>query len=245
MPIDTNTLPIIAGFNKSSEAGPDIFAISVFMYGCNLRCPYCMNTSLVLPCEPTRQVPIQEILSYIADEHVTMVFISGGEPTLTDSDKLLRLIELLHAQGCRVGMSTNGTRPVIFKHIIHQLDYVALDIKSSQWADYEQMGALQNGDALTSVLTVKSMLVEEKMNRPGFDYEIRTTMYPLYINVTRVRRIGGWIRPDEKWVFQQFRHAKKMLSDNAVQITPYAPQAVEELLVEARKYSNKVSFRYV
>ena len=243
--IPVKNLPVIAGFNKSSEAGPDVFAFSVFLYGCNLRCPYCMNTSLVLPDVSTRHVDITEVIKYIDTEHVKMVMISGGEPTMTDSNKLVALSELFHAHGCRVGMSTNGTRPSIFKHAIHHLDYVALDIKSSQWSDYEQMGALQDGDAFTNVLNTKSMLVEEKMNRPDFDYEVRTTLYPTYINAQRVRRIGGWMRPDEKWVFQEFRHAKKMLSAYASQVVPYTSSQVEEIMGEARKYTSKVSLRYV
>ena len=44
-------LPNIYGFNKTSDAGPDVFAYSIFLGGCNLRCPYCMNSKLVTSLE--------------------------------------------------------------------------------------------------------------------------------------------------------------------------------------------------
>ena len=56
------SLPDIYGFNKSSEAGQNEFAASLFLLGCNLRCPYCMNKKLVSeemwePGKPLSTIP--------------------------------------------------------------------------------------------------------------------------------------------------------------------------------------------
>ena len=59
-------LPDIKGFNKCSEAGIDTFAPAIFLEGCNLCCPYCMNVNLVKR-EVENIVDISEVKAYVLE----------------------------------------------------------------------------------------------------------------------------------------------------------------------------------
>jgi len=239
--------PTIYGFNKTSEAGQDTFAISVFLGGCNLRCPYCMNASLVRK-STNKITDIEEIKDYVIKNKVDKVVISGGEPTITNKDQLIDLIKEIKSWGCNVGMSTNGTNTGILVSVIGFLDYVAIDIKATKCEQYEEISFdknLHKLSVLESVFLSLSKLVEEKNNRPTFDFEIRTTLFPPFINKLNIATIGTSIGKQNKWVLQQFRHSKNMLDKNCHDIKPYTENEVKEIMDIAKKYCDNVSLKYV
>ncbi|GAG15968.1 unnamed protein product, partial [marine sediment metagenome] len=112
---------------------PDRMAASVYTAGCNLRCPFCHNSELVLPEEVSRLSLIQEneIVALLTDRQAFLdgVVISGGEPTI-QSD-LLRFTEQIKSLGFLVKLDTNGTRPEVLEALLEArlLDYVAMDLK--------------------------------------------------------------------------------------------------------------------
>jgi pyruvate formate lyase activating enzyme len=232
-------LPPIKGFNKTTEASDKVFVPSIFVGGCNLKCPYCMNMRLANN-SVEEDVPFEEIQWYIQRENPQMVIISGGEPTCVPLTMLKNLIEEIRSLDCLVGLCTNGIESDIMKEIIGDLAYVALDIKSPSPYDYYAMGT----NLMHGVLITKSLLVEERMNRPNFGYEIRTTLFPPFIDKKSLRELGGIIKKDEKWVLQQYRVASKMFKPNE-DVTPYTQEELEELLDIAKEFSNHVSLRFV
>ena len=235
-------LPIIHGFNQCSEIGVDTFAPSIFLYGCNLRCPYCMNSKIVTH-KSDRSIDIEEIREYLKTDKSEWLMISGGEPTITPIDQLKELLVEIKGMDRKIGMSTNGTNPGVLSSIIKDLSYVAMDIKA---IDYNDIGYK---DAFTDVLCSKGILMVYKKLRfetgfSDFDYEIRTTLYPDLINASSIDFIGHMIEKDETWVLQQFRHANSMIED-CTNVKPYDEDEVEELLKIAKKYSPKSYLRYV
>jgi pyruvate formate lyase activating enzyme len=246
-------LPKIMGFNKTSEAGFNVFASSIFLFGCNMRCPYCMNGRIVIQKEsdwasPVKEVDLNIVKSHVIENKVDWVMISGGEPTLTPLLKLKNLINEIKSWGCRVGISTNGTNPDIILKIIDDIDHVALDLKSSKVEVYEELEFRigKKKDCFNNFLKTKSILCSQVKKRTNFSYEIRTTLYPEYFNLTSVDEIGGIIRENETWVFQQYRHAKNMLDeDRAKKQDPYSEEILGEIVESAKKYCNNVKVRYV
>ena len=70
--------------------------------GCNLACPFCDTDH-----RPTAQMSDDEIANAAAQYKAELVVLTGGEPGLQASE---RLVELLHAHGKRVAIETNGTQ---------------------------------------------------------------------------------------------------------------------------------------
>ena len=75
----------IHGFNKSTLLDyPKHLAATIFVGGCNMRCPFCHNASLVLQPHTQPIIPSQEVLAYLNKRKNILegVCITGGEPTL-------------------------------------------------------------------------------------------------------------------------------------------------------------------
>lgn len=239
--------PPIYGFNECSEMGNDIFAPSIFMGGCNLKCPYCMNSKLI-SCEDNPQIDLDDVLDYIKKNNSEWIMISGGEPTCSRPKLLENLVKCFSGFGCKVGLSTNGTNADNLEGILGWVHYVALDIKSHRDDVYKQIvnGASSNRlTAMCNVLLSQALLAEAKFNRDDFDYEIRTTLYPKYIDKEAIKEIGTIIRGSDKWVLQQFRHANNMFSQDAYDVKPYTDEEAKDLLKIAKKITSKAELRYV
>lgn len=239
------------GFNKTSEAGENLFAPSIFLFGCNLRCSYCMNGRLVVVKKtdyerPVKTVDIEVVKSYVMESGSKWVMISGGEPTYTPIAKLHNLIDEIKSWGCKVGISTNGTRPDILNEILPKINYVALDIKSNSPFVYATLDVKNHEKSFSNLLESKLAIRESKLARSDFSYEIRTTLYPKFVNKNSIDVIGSMLYEDDTWVLQQFRHARDMLGeDEAVKITPYTDEDLKDFQEQALKYVKKVIIRYV
>lgn len=250
--IKTNkSFPPIMGFNATSEAGFDRFASSIFLFGCNLRCPYCMNGRIVVVKpedweKPVKSIPLEVIKERILDAKAQCVMISGGEPTITPIEKLTNLIDEIISWGCRVGMSTNGTRPEIMELILPKLSHIAMDIKSADPKLYASLDIKYKEASFDRMLKTKALLAEEVKKRNDFTYEVRTTLYPTYIKEEDMHKIGALLSGEEVWVLQCFRHAKNMLDAKAAEaVKPYTMEEVSAFEEIAKQYAKKVIIRYV
>ena len=112
---------------------PGKVACTVFLIGCNLRCPYCHNPGLVLPERMDgHEIPTDEIFGFLEQRRGKLdgVCITGGEPTLWQ--ELPEFISDIRSLGYTVKLDTNGTNPDMLKKLLSDslLDYVAMDIKN-------------------------------------------------------------------------------------------------------------------
>ena len=226
-----STIPEIYAFNRNSDAGTDMFCPSVFVKGCSLRCPYCMNCQLVINND-MKPSDINEVLGFISQEKPKMIMISGGEPTM-NMDNLFALIKLFSDHQCRVGISTNGVRDTSLYCVINRLAYVAMDLKGLPKTYDEISGSYFNG--FFHMVQSWDLLRDRKRQFPSdFNYEIRTTVYPPYVNEESIRFLSLLFSKDEKWVIQPFRKTNNMLSPSAQLIEPYSELEIENLLKIAR-----------
>jgi len=238
-------MPKICGFNKCSEAGIDVFAPAIFMNGCNFKCPYCMNSKLAKG-QSDKEVDINMIKEYVLEEQSEWFMISGGEPTCTNIDLLTNLIEEIKSWGCKVGMSTNGYKPEALRTLTPLLNYVSMDFKATRIQDLAEIDILVGFvNGLVNILQSQSILITNKIEREDFDFEVRTTLYPKYIDKDTIEEIGSVMRKEGTWVLQQFRHAKNMLNPKAYDVKPYTEKEVESLIKIAQKYSDNVKVKYV
>ena len=63
---------------------PGRVACTVFLAGCNFRCPFCHNASLVTHIRPEYSISEEEVLTFLKKRQGVLdgVCITGGEPLL-------------------------------------------------------------------------------------------------------------------------------------------------------------------
>ncbi len=111
---------------------PGYVACTLFTRGCNMRCPFCHNASLVVRAEEQRMYSNEEIMYFLKKRQGILdgVAITGGEPTLMPG--LPEFMADVRELGYKIKLDTNGTRPEVLRRIISEglVDYVAMDIKN-------------------------------------------------------------------------------------------------------------------
>ena len=122
----------ISGIQKMTLLDyPGKCACTVFLAGCNLRCPFCHNASLVLS-SPEPAMRDEEFFSFLKKRKGLLdgVCITGGEPTLRRD--LPDFIRRIRDMGYLIKLDTNGSNPAMLEKLLEEklLDYVAMDIKN-------------------------------------------------------------------------------------------------------------------
>ncbi|MCG7840958.1 MAG: anaerobic ribonucleoside-triphosphate reductase activating protein, partial [Methanomassiliicoccales archaeon] len=174
----------IVGFAKTSLLDWDgMVATTVYLQGCNLRCPFCHNVDLLSTNAEVNEVPWGSIEEYLLENNDFLdgVVITGGEPTLNED--LPELISRVRALGLKVKLDTNGTNPDMLDDLIKAglLDFVAMDLKGPLDLKYDQLC----GTAVDLVAIKRSI---NMIMTSGIDYEFRTTVVPHYLDAQDIER---------------------------------------------------------
>lgn len=177
---------------------PGKVACTVFLGGCQLRCPYCHNAQLLQPPFPAG-MPQQELLDFLGKRRGLLdgVCVTGGEPLLrADLDGLLEEIKAL---GYPVKLDTNGMCPEGLERLCRRglVDYVAMDVKNSprrygQTVGVPELDLAPIRDSVALLLT------------GGVDYEFRTTAVRQFHDEDSFRDIGMWIQGARRYFIQNF-----------------------------------------
>ena len=178
---------------------PGKVACTVFLSGCNLRCPYCHNPALVLPEQSNAPgMPGSEVFAFLEQRKGKLdgICITGGEPTL--QPELPGFLEKLRGLGYSIKLDTNGTNPGMLNRLLHDgiLNYVAMDIKNSPSRYAETCGG---ADVLSKVRESADLL----LNSPT-DYEFRTTVCKPLHTEKEMEEIGRWLRGAKRYFLQPF-----------------------------------------
>lgn len=185
---------------------PEHMACTLFTGGCNFRCPFCHNASLVL--HPQNQIPIskEEILSFLQKRQGILegVCITGGEPTLTND--LISWIETIRSFGYLVKLDTNGTNPKLLSVLIenHFVDYIAMDIKNSR-EHYSVSVGISNYDC-SAVEESVNLLKSEKI-----PYEFRTTVVLEHHTKEDFILLGEWLYGSSPYYLQAFQDSQDLI----------------------------------
>ena len=188
----------IQGFQKLTLLDfPGKVACTVFTGGCNLRCPFCHNGSLVL--EPTiYSDATQDVLDYLSKRKgiIDGVCITGGEPLL-QSD-LKDFIKKVKDMGYAVKLDTNGSMPDKLAELIGTglIDYIAMDIKSSP-----ESYSLATGVEADIEDYKKSVDI---IRQSGINHEFRTTAVKGIHTGADFDKIGQWLAGSRHYYIQRF-----------------------------------------
>ncbi len=200
----------IHGFQKLTLLDfPEKVACIVFTAGCNFRCPFCHNASLVTHISSEQEIPEEEIFSYLDKRRALLdgVCLTGGEPLLQkDIASFLRKVKQL---GYSVKIDTNGTSPTTLKMLVENglVDYVAMDIKNS--ADKYALTCGCTSVPFDDIRESIRFLLEGNV-----DYEFRTTVTAEYHTPEDIREIAAWIRGARRYYIQVFKDSGDIISTN-------------------------------
>jgi len=178
---------IISGLQKMTLLDfPGKVACTVFLQGCNFRCPFCHNSDL-LGSDGPEPIPVETLLAFLKKRVGLLdgVCITGGEPTLQpDLPHLLRQIKDL---GYAIKLDTNGSRPTMLKQLASEnlIDYVAMDIKNCPDRYSETIGLSQMPAEIEESI---AFLLEGDL-----DYEFRTTVVEEFHNEAAIEAMGQWL----------------------------------------------------
>jgi len=178
---------------------PGQVACTVFLSGCNFRCPYCHNMGLAELHVDSGLLDEEDFFDFLEDRKGILdgVAITGGEPLLNPEVELfLRRIKDL---GFLVKLDTNGSNPRELRECINAglVDYIAMDIKSSPGKYASACGKqhVQMEKIKESIKIIK---------RSGVDYEFRTTAVDELHDVDDFEQIGRLIDGADAYYIQPF-----------------------------------------
>ena len=218
---------IICGLTKLTLLDyPGIMAATVFVGGCNFRCPYCHNSGLLK--KEAAVIPEEEVLSFLESRKGKLegVCISGGEPTLYND--LVPFITKLREMGFRIKLDTNGQNPKLLKVLIDSrlVDYIAMDVKNFP-DNYGPTVGLREMDC-TAIDESIRLLISSKVN-----YEFRTTVCRELHNVESVRRIAVWLKGARAYYIQPYKDSPQVLRPGVL----HAPDT--EMLLAMKKAASQ------
>lgn len=179
---------IISGLQKMTLLDyPGRVACTVFLQGCNFRCPFCHNSGL-LGAAQDDIIETDELLDFLRKRVGILdgVCITGGEPTLQPD--LPELLTQIKAMGFAIKLDTNGSRPAMLKALAADglIDYVAMDIKNCPDRYAETIGLHQ----------FPQSEIEESMcflMEGDLDYEFRTTVVQEFHDEGAILSLGRWL----------------------------------------------------
>lgn len=205
---------------------PEHVACTVFTGGCNLRCPFCHNASLVL--NPREGANLEEeVLSYLAGRKGILegVCITGGEPLLQPD--LSDFVKRVKNMGYSVKLDTNGSDPDALAKLLStgMIDYVAMDIKSSP-EGYEA--------AIGKAFPIERFQRSAEIIRSsGIPHEFRTTLVKGIHRTKDMDGVGKWLAGEEKYFLQGFVDSGNLLGEG---FEAFSAEEMQEFLRVIRKY---------
>jgi anaerobic ribonucleoside-triphosphate reductase activating protein len=205
---------------------PDKMACTLFTGGCNFRCPFCHNASLVTDLG----VPLdtENIISFLRKRRGVLdgVCVTGGEPLLhSDIAELLSEIKEL---GYKVKLDTNGAFPDHLQKLVGQnlIDYAAMDVKSSP-TGYAAAVGLPGFDITPINESIRFLLLGT------VEYEFRTTAVKGLHTSEDFDAIGDWIRGARRYYLQNYADSGDIL-DNTNNFEPFSKAQLEIFLASVK-----------
>lgn len=208
----------------------DNITTTLFMAGCDFRCPFCHNSDLVLHPQEAPTIPWSEIMAYLKKRQGVLdaVCVTGGEPTLMP-DLIAKLTDI-KSLGYKIKLDSNGSNPDVLKKVValHLVDYIAMDIKNSP----EKYG-LTTGIPKLNLEPVKESV--KFIMSCGVAYEFRTTIIDEYHEDADMKAIGEWIKGAKRYRLQRYidnehciQHGLHMVSKEKAEkfleiLKPYLP----------------------
>ena len=228
---------------------PNRTAATVFTCGCNLRCPFCHNASLVVGdrCpdgsmlfDEEAMVPEEEVFSLLEKRRGLLdgVAITGGEPLLQPD--LADFIRKIKNTGFAVKLDTNGFLPERLEKLLAEglVDYVAMDVKHAP----EKYGLAAGIEGLSPEPFLRSI---ELIKNSGIEYEFRTTLVKGIHKTEDIAEIAKIVGEGSPYYIQMYVDSGDVLAnrDGSSGLCPFTAEEAEEVLQAVREYNSGAKLR--
>ncbi len=228
----------ICGLNKTTLLDyPGHVASTVFLGGCNFRCPFCQNGDLVLKPEGQPAIEKEAVMAFLRKRKgvLTGVCITGGEPTIERG--LEELIEEIKDIGYLVKLDTNGYCPEVIRKLTEKglVDYIAMDIKNDLKKYGETVG-IQGIDAGRIMDSIR-WIINGKT-----DYEFRTTVVKELHGREDMSAIGKAIKGAKAYFLQGYQESGGVIAPG---FHAYGKEEMEELAEWVKPFVPNVQLRGV
>ena len=227
---------------------PGRVASSLFLRGCNLRCPYCYNAGLVLggtAAADDSYATAEEVFLHLEKRKnvLTGFVISGGEPLI--NPLTLYLVRYAKALGYRVKLDTNGTLPDELNALIEddkmRPDFIAMDIKTSpsRYGELSEKAKTQDKSAAAKIEEDFSSRIAQTVrltsSLPPSSREWRTVLVPTLVTKRDIREMAALLPSDASWRFAQFRN-ENCIAPAYNDIVPYSDAEAASLVAYAKTF---------
>ncbi len=236
-----------AGWQKQSLVDyPGKITTVLFTQGCNLRCPFCQNPSLVLPELFNRNAsyPEKEIIEFLSARKglLDALTVTGGEPLL--QSELPKFLSQVKKLGFFIKLDTNGTLPEVLKKLVdlNVVDFVAMDVKAL--LVYERYREF-TGDILTNPMFKnihRSIDFLKEKGKEGLQVEFRTTLIKGRHSKEEIIEIGKALTGASCLALQSFRPGN-ILDSSWNKFSAYIEEELKALKSQLEKYVGKVVIR--
>jgi pyruvate formate lyase activating enzyme len=213
----------IKGYKQGSLIEwPGLIVDSIFLAGCDFRCPYCHNPDLIA-LDTVESYDIDAVLEEInkrtKSKWLDGISITGGEPTL--NKKLPKFLRILKNMGLKTKIDTNGNHPEVVKSLLDEglLDYIAMDVKATP--EKYKKATKRTVDIKKIKKTIK-IIIES-----GIEHEFRLTVVPTIVDPEDIPIIAKMIKGAKRFYLQQFRPLR-CLDKKFEKLEPYKLPVLEE-----------------
>jgi pyruvate formate lyase activating enzyme len=217
---------------------PGRIASVVFLGGCNFRCPFCQNVSLVEGYRALSSVPEDSVLDLLRCRRgfIDGVVITGGEP-LMYGEELTRFLTRLRETRLSIKVDTNGYDADTVQELVVSglVDYVAMDVKTSLEKYHVAAGRRVAVDTIQKSIGI--------IMGSSVEYEFRTTCVPGLVEKADIEGIARLIEGARRYYLQQYRADRPTLDPAYMNLFPYSGEELEEFRLVARPYVESVGVR--
>lgn len=214
---------------------PGHVACTVFLAGCNFRCPFCHNGSLVRGGDI--EISREELLSFLKKRQGVLdgVCITGGEPLMNKD--VAELIKEIKSLGYLVKLDTNGSYPEKLAELLSAelVDYVAMDVKSSKKRYAKACG--------TDVDTEKIQKSIEILKSSGIEHEFRTTVVKGIHTADDIAECAALIGADENYFLQSYTESEDIIAPEG--LSSFTHDELNQILAAAQKFAPRAKLRGV
>jgi pyruvate formate lyase activating enzyme len=192
-------MPPVAGVTPIAMIGnPTITMPGIFIGGCNLRCPYCINRAII-----GDGLGRLDAIAIVNEHFAAMekwLFVSGGEPLSNVNTP--NLLQEIKARKMKVALATNGTFPERLREVVTDglVDHIVMDIKTSPSSIEKYMQVCGTGD----VKVVEKILSSMEVAKSALACEFRTTCCSKFVDFNVIKEVAGLIGRDYPYVLQYY-----------------------------------------
>jgi len=231
---------IIKGFIETSFLDWDGKVVStLYVAGCNFRCPFCHNAGLIEKPQQYETIPLERIERFLLErrEFLDGICLTGGEPCLHKSRGLFEFLRRVKGNGFQIKFDSNGADPECLAAVSGErlADYFAMDSKGPLDERYEKLSGVR-----TDLDKIKQSI--KIIMECGALYEFRTTVVPSFLGSEDISDIAKYIAGANKFVLQQF--APDHCWDESLRsVKPYPREKLEEFVSAARPFIENTLIR--